>query len=233
MAFVKLTTAKIVQAGVIKGSFSISKKGKGTFFVSVPSALAGKTWDDVERVDISVGDGAEAGLLQINACDAGAFKIGRMKSALVLRVPQQPQWLCAAFDPVQLDTVGDHSASSFVLRLPKALFEAPTYAQAEKPRSAGVAVQVARQGDRPKLSIIGTTVEHGQKRAKLTMPLFKMFSALWKAWGEPVRATALQVAMGDDDHDITKLLVALNRDLEALRLTVEAVQGGYKLLLVD
>lgn len=230
MAFIKLTTTRTVQPASIKGSFIISKKGKGMFFVSIPSKMAGKVWDAFDYCDISVGEGEDAGLIQVAPHAAGSFKIGHMKSALVLRVPRQAPWLCGAFDAVELEPVSK-TDSEFVLRLPKQLFEVATYAQAGKQLPA-VQQALPRDGERPRISIIGTTVEHGAKRVKLSMPQFKLFSALWKAWGEPVRATALQVAMGDDDRDMIKLLVTLNRDIEPLRLTVEAVQGGYKLLLV-
>lgn len=232
MAFLKLTTAKATQAACIRGSFSVSKKGKSTFFVSVPSALAGKIWDAFEHADLAIGEGDDAGLIQIFAHANGAFKIGRLKTALVFRVPPQPDWVCGAFDPVALETVSN-TEGVLVLHLPKQLFEAPSFNQTKKPSPVpSVPQQWAASPDagRPRLSIIGTTVELGQQRVKLSMPLFKLFSALWKAWGEPVRGTALQVAMGEDDRDLTKLLVALDRDIEPLKLTVETVQGGYKLL---
>ncbi len=235
MAFVKLITVKVVG---ITGAFRFSKKGKGMFFVSMPSVIAGKAWDAFGRCDIAVGEGDDAGLIQIAAHAAGMFKIGRLKTALVFRVPPQIAWVGGAFDPVALETV-ENKNGALVLRLPKQLFEALTFNQDGKPTphllrarpEDRIVPPAAKPGERPKLSIIGTTVELGKARVKLSMPQFKLFSALWKAWGESVRSTALQVAMGNDDHNLVKVLATLGRDVEPLGLMIEVVSGGYKLML--
>jgi hypothetical protein len=241
MAFVTIETTAAQKAASISMSYRVSKNGVGTLFVSIPSALAGKSWDGVDRARVSVGTDEHEGLLALSADATGSFKLGRMRSTLVVRVPRQAPWSNTEFDTQPVE-VTRSEPGLYVLRLPKLVTAAPTYFDAVKPapksppddprsaRSASVSVLPA--ASRPVVSIIGTTVERGQKRVKLTMPHFNLFQALWKAWGEPVHSNALLVAVKNPDIDLPKVLTSLGVTLSDLGFKIAPLNGGYVLQYV-
>jgi hypothetical protein len=236
MGFKLITTAKSAAAKGFTASYRISKKGIGTLFVSVPSSVAGKIWGHFDRCNFLLGHDEDAGRLMIQgASKTGEAKIGRMKTSLVFRVPQQPDWLGGEFETCVIERVSEGVADGrFLLVLPPQLFSASPAVDrilVDKPLAPAVAPRVDALG-RPPLSIVGTTLELNGKRVKLNAQYFKVFSLLWKGWGESIRSSYIATSF-QDDIDVEKAIKGLQKDLEPLGLCVAPTIGGsaYKLVL--
>lgn len=235
MGFVKIVTTRAVQQRHITGAFATSKTGKGTFYVTLPTSIAGAAWEKHDTCDVLLGEGDDAGLFNMQPTKDGVFKISRFKDSLVVRIPRQPSWVCEQFGSAPLDVMSSEKGG-FTLRLPAELFTPPAQHDAAAGqavvRPPGVGVPAQQAGVRPPLSLLGTTLSRGGYRdtVKLTKPQFRMFNALWKAWGEPVRMSAVMLAVDDQDIDTNKLMISLMRDIECLGLWIEQVGGSMKLV---
>jgi hypothetical protein len=232
MAFQLITSQKTAVAQGFSVSYRLSKKGVGTLFVSVPSALAGKTWDAFDTCKFYVGRDDDAGRLLIEGVeDGGLNKVARMKAALVFRVPQQPEWTSGTFETRAMEWLRDDTLpNQFMLVLPKQLFEVVQTATA-KPAPSRVESGPIGVDGRPPLSIIGTTLEFNGKRVKLNAQYYKVFAMLWKGWGESIRSYYISTSF-QDEVDVEKLMVGLGRDIESLGFSIGRSGTSYKLALL-
>jgi hypothetical protein len=232
MGFKTIVSVTAVKAQSIMASFSVSKKGKGTLFVSVPSPLAGKVWDDFDQCNYALGEDDDAGLLQIAGVNEGGFKIGRMRSSLVFRVPQQHGWSGVVFEGVPL-TVVSSGVACLVLKLPDELTKPLAAPPVSAPVSPNVAVRPVTgplSGTKPPLSIVGTTVELNGQRAKLNPQYFKVFSLLWKGLGQTIRTSYILTSF-QDDIDLEKIIGGLRAQLQPLGFAIITSVSGYTLTL--
>jgi hypothetical protein len=214
MAFVTLVPHKLQpKPSQVIARFVISKKGKGTLFVSVPSVLAGKTWESFDCCDFQMGEGDDAGRLRIVAHEGGAFKIAHMKSALVFRVPAQPAWCAAAFGPVVVEAA--LRDPDMEITLPHELFT-PHVKQVAVVLNTGVKGVDQRK---PPLSIVGTTLELNNNRVKLNAGTFRAFNVLWKAYGEALHRNNIEGVLGED-MDVDRVISVLKDDLMDIGMTV-------------
>ncbi len=197
MAFTPLQPAGYVKKQAMFASFSVRQKtGLGTLFISVPTVVAGKGWDKVETCSYAVGDGEHAGMLRIAADAEGGFKVGRLKNALVFRVPAHPGWAPVEFRNavVKLHVT---EPSAWVIYLPEALLRPAPVAAAPAAKDEAFPVAVTKQGKPRDLSVVGTTVSRGEKTVRLAALYYKAFSLLNRDWGRAVSPATLL-----DDLDI-------------------------------
>jgi hypothetical protein len=152
--------------------------------------------------------------------DGGLNKVARMKAALVFRVPQQPEWTSGTFETRAMEWLRDDTLpNQFMLVLPKQLFEVVQTATA-KPAPSRVESGPIGVDSRPPLSIIGTTLQY-----------YKVFSLLWKGWGESIRSSYISTSF-QDEVDVEKLMVGLGRDIESLGFSIGRSGTSYKLALL-
>lgn len=200
MAFQNLQTLGYVKKQSVLGSFSINKRSeRGTFFVSVPSVVAGKPWDAFSHCSIALGDGDDAGLVRICGEASGAFKIARLKHALVFRVPEQRGWAAKPFANVALEVV-ERGDALYVLRLPQQLLD-PEFGKAEVQQQKIAQVAHAAQSGAPAgLVLTGNVLSFGRKAARLPGGnLATMIGLLMQKFGQVVRYDTVVAALWGDD----------------------------------
>jgi hypothetical protein len=244
MAFVQLASTTYQKSQVVTGAFTLSKKtGRGVFFVSIPTAWAGKPWDGVERCRVALGTDEDTGLLHVAGAADGAFRVARLKHALVLRVSAQHGWADQPFSSLPLEVVSRVvDGPELVLRLPPRLLSKPEAMAAVAATQLEQVVAGNAKGKPEGLVLVGNVLTSGKKAVRLGGPqLVIMMRLLLDGFGNLVRYGAFVEAIWGSDpnggpeevqNNLKVNMAKLRTAIEPLNLVV-ITQTGLGWLLAE
>lgn len=222
MSWVKLAPPQAQKKSMISVTLSLSKSGKGTVILGIPSALAGTLgFDKFDAVSVLVGEGSEAGRVMVEP--GTDFKIGRLKHCVTIRFPApdgvrlHPATAQVPYERPAYDAPKgkeSHPPHGFIIKLPPFL----------EPKSRPPA------GAKPgSLRLNGVILEMGAKSLSLTKTEATVFARLMEDWGTCVRKEVLHeelYALEPDGGADPKII-----DVMAHKLRKKLREKGFDLLI--
>ena len=182
MSWNKLAPAQAQKKSQVTVTLSLTKSGKGTIILGVPSAVAGMTgFDKAETASVMMGADADAGKLLVQP--KGEFSITRLKGSVVVRFPApdgvrlHPAKAQVPYDRVPaVGKAADPFQSGFIITLPGFLMPQNRVAAGPKPGS---------------LRMNGVILEMGAKAISFTKAEAVIMTRLLEDWGKCVRKEVL------------------------------------------
>lgn len=181
MSWNKLAPAQAQKKSQVTVTLSLTKSGKGTIILGVPSAVAGMTgFDKAETASVMMGADADAGKLLVQP--KGEFSITRLKGSVVVRFPApegvrlRPAKAQVPYEKAGPQNEKDVAKCGFIITLPGFLMPQNRVAAGPKPGS---------------LRMNGVILEMGAKAISFTKAEAVIMSRLLEDWGKCVRKEVL------------------------------------------
>jgi hypothetical protein len=188
MSWIKLDSSKAQKASSITLSLSLGRSGSAPVLCfSLPSAVAGTAgFDDAEHAAAHLGDGEHEGQMWIHAAPTGAFKIGRLKHCIMIRIP--PPAGLALVERSEHVAYQKHPDGGVTFTL-------PDWAQ---PARSGETIKAAT--DKPAaLEFNGNTLIMGARELALTKGQASVMQLLARRFGACVTTRQLHDQLYQDD----------------------------------